>query len=148
MRDLEWTITSWTDEQWRAAHRWENLSAGERAELLARAWEKWVIASCVERNRGHQWWLDWDADEGLWLHCQHCPAGVDELYYPDGQDLIYGGLPLPDGRKLVIDSGSAPLDAPCQEWHGPVRAWVEETYHPGGLWGGPEWDAWVIVEAS
>lgn len=116
--------------------------AGETAE----AWAAWVIASCAERNGGHSWWLDWDADDGLWLHCEHCPADVDELY-PDGQDLIFAELPLPSGRTLKIDYGGVSLDFPYQSWSGPVRAWVREERHPGGPWGPAEYDAWVIVEA-
>jgi hypothetical protein len=126
---------------------WEHKSAEQQAEETRWAWDQWVIASCVERNGGHSWWLDWDEEEGLWLHCVHCPAGVDELY-PDGQDLIFGELPGPHGKTVKIDGGSVDLAAPVQKWHGPVRAWVHEEYHRGGPWGGPEWDAWVCVEAA
>ncbi len=136
---------SGTDEQWRTANRWEAKPADQQAEETAEAWDQWIMASCVERLGGHRWWLDWDEVDGLWLHCQHCPAGVDELY-PDGQDLIYGELSLDSGWVFSIDSGMVELTAPFQEWHGPVRAWVESEVHPGGPWGPAEYDAWVQVE--
>jgi hypothetical protein len=143
---MDWTVTSWTDEAWREAHRWENLPEAERAELTAEAWRQWILASCEEQNGGHRWWLDYDEEDGLWLHCQHCPAGVDDLY-PDGQCLMDGSLPLADGRVLVIDCGAVPLDCPVQEWHGPVKAeaW-SETHH--SLEWGTEYSGGVAVEAA
>ena len=129
------------------AESWDAKSAEQKAGETGWAWDQWVIASCVEWNRGHQWWLEWDEEDGLWLHCRHCPAGVDELY-PDGQDLIFAELPLLSGKTLKIDSGSVALDAPCQSYSGPVRAWVqEEKYYSWEHWGW-EYDAWVLVEAE
>lgn len=143
----DWEVRSYTDEQWRAANRWENKSPAQQAGETDEAWDRWIMASCVERNHGHQWWLDWDAEDGLWLHCRYCCAGVDELY-PDGHDLIFGSLPVVAHHEpLQIDCGMVSLDSPVTGWHGPVRAWVGETCHRGGPWGPTEWDAWVNVEA-
>lgn len=143
---IDWPAMDW--EYVERPERWEDKSAAQRAGETDWAWYRWVIASCEERTGGHRWWLDWDAEDGLDLHCQYCPAGIDELY-PDGNDVLFADLPLLFGKTLKIEYGSLPLDAdpPCQSWSGPVRAWVETEYHPGGPWGGPEWDAWVIVEA-
>jgi hypothetical protein len=142
------TLFNGTGEEWYAAQRWENKSPGQQAGETGEAWDRWVIASCEERG-GHWWQLDWDADDGLDLQCRYCPAGINDLY-PDGGDLISAELPLPAGKVLKIEYGGIPLGAepPCQSWSGPVRAWVETKYRPGGPWGGPEWDAWVIVEAA
>jgi hypothetical protein len=143
----DFTVTSSTDEAWYASRRWENLSPAEQARETDWAWDRWRISSCAEWHGGHSWWLDWDEDDGLHLVCLHCPADVNELY-PDGTDVLGAELPLPDGQVLVIDGGATALDAPVQEWHGPVRARVETAYYPGGPWGGPEWDAWIVVEAA
>jgi hypothetical protein len=136
-----------TDEEWYAAPRWDSLTTEQQGWETAEAWERWVIASCAERNSGHWWWLDWDEADGLHLSCQHCPAGVDELY-PDGQDVLFGELPAAHGLVLRIDSGSVPLDTRVLSWSGPVLARVETEYHRGGPWGGPEQSAWVVVEAA
>lgn len=159
MTKIDWPSMTWVsvdfeDEGWVQLsdgtwiEPWSAFSDEHRAMATSWAWDRWVIASCVERNSGHAWWLDWDEEEGLWLHCEHCPAGVDELY-PDGQDLICGELPIPGMPKpLVIDCGMPRLDSLATRWSGPVRARVEEVFHRGGPWGGPEWDAWVAVEAA
>jgi hypothetical protein len=125
-----------------------DADAAWHAHRTAWAWERWVIASCTERNGAHSWWLDWDEADGLRLGCQHCPASVDELY-PDGNDSLFAELPVPGGGILRIENGMTPLtaDPPVQEWHGAVRAWVEQEYYPGTPDQGEEWDAWVIVEA-
>jgi hypothetical protein len=146
LSDFEVTFSG-TDEEWHAAQAWDRLSPAQQAGETAEAWTRWMIASCAERNGGHAWWLEWDCDDGLDLHCQHCPADVDELY-PDGQDVLFGELPAAHGLILKIDSGSVPLDTKVLAWSGPVLARVEQEYRPGGPWGGPEWDAWVVVEAA
>jgi hypothetical protein len=138
---------SGTNEEWRAVQAWGSLSPAQQAGLTGEAWTRWIMASCAERNGGHAWWLEWDCDNGLHLHCRHCPAGVDELY-PDGMDVLFAELPLPGGGILVIESGSAALDTPAREWHGAVRVRVEQEYYRGGAWGGPEWVAWVVAEAA
>lgn len=142
---MDWRVWSRDDESWQL-ESWDEKSADERAYETAVAWDQWIIASCVERNGGHQWWLDWDEDDGLWLHCQHCPAGVHELY-PDGQDLIDGELPLLSGEKLVIAGGTV-QGHPCKSYSGPVKAevWEEKSYSwEYGAW---ERNAGIILEAA
>ena len=126
---------------------WDQFSPEHKAYATGWAWDRWVIASCVESTGGHQWYLDLDPEDGLDLHCQHCPAGIDELY-PDGNDLIFAELPLADGQTVKIDYGGVALDAEAQEWHGPVKAWVHSEQHYSWEYGGYEYDAWVIVEAA
>src|ERR1700728_3006429 len=102
-KSVDWFTESRTDEEWYEQERWENKSGEQRAWETGEAWDRWVMVSCVERNRGHQWWLDYDEFDGVDFHCRFCPAGMDELY-PDGMDLLDTELPLPDGTKLVISS--------------------------------------------
>lgn len=124
---------------------WAQYSDEAKAQATAYAWDQWIIACCVETTGEHAWWLDWDEEDGLELHCQHCPAGVNELY-PDGQDLIDGEIPLPDGSKLVIGSGGVFGDPPVTEWHGPVRATTWTRVYRS--WEYPdEYDCGIIVEA-
>lgn len=144
---MAWEVRDYTDEQWLEDHRWEDKSPEQRAAETAWAWDQWVIVSCAERNRGHQWWLDWDEEDGLWLHCQYCPAGVDELY-PDGQDLIECMLPANGPKPLIISGGTADLDAPVHEWHGPVKAEVWEEKYYSWEYGAYEYNAGIIVEAA
>jgi hypothetical protein len=127
--------------------RWENKSGAQRAGETAAAWDRWIIASCVERNGGHVWWLDWNTEDGLWLHCRYCPASVDELY-PDGHDLIFADLPLQGGRVLRIEYGSVALASQCRVYSGPVRARVHAEKYYSWEYGGYEHNAWVVVEAA
>lgn len=143
---IDWSLMAWEPVQ--RPEAWENKSPEQRAEETAWAWDQWIIASCAERNGGHRWWLDWDEEDGLWLHCQYCLAGVDELY-PDGQDLIECMLPVPGSEKpLVISGGSADLDAPVHEWHGLVKAEVWEEKYYSWEYGAYEYNAGIIVEAA
>ena len=144
---MEWRVWSADDESWQL-EGWDEKSAGQRAYETAWAWDQWAIASCAERNGGHWWWLDWDEEDGLDLHCQHCPAGVHELY-PDGQDLIDGELPVLGSEKpLVISGGSVHLNAPVQGWSGPVSAEVWEEKYYSWEYGAWEYNAGIIVEAA
>jgi len=149
MPKIDWFAAGWTytgsAEFW--AEPWDSFSEEHKAQATIWAWDQWIIASCAERNRGHAWWLDWDQEDGLWLHCRHCPAGVDELY-PDGQDLIFGELPLLSGQTLNISGGGVDLNAPVQSYSGPVRARVQEENHYSWEYGAYEYDAWVLVEAE
>jgi hypothetical protein len=144
------------------AEPWDLFSGEHKALVTSWAWDRWAIASCVERNGGHAWWLNWDEFDGLWLHCRHCPAGVDELY-PDGNDSMYGELPVPGYAPLRIDAGEVTPDPAllgeafdegtetdmCMVgWGGPVRAWVETESHYSYEYGGTEYDVWLFVEAA
>jgi hypothetical protein len=148
MKLADFAVTfSGTDEEWYSVRRWDSLTPEQQDWETAEAWERWVITSCAERNGGHSWWLEWAEEDGLHLGCQHCPAGVDELY-PDGQDVIFGELPAAHGLTLTIDSGSVPLDTRVLSWSGPVLARVETEKHYSWEYGGWERNAWVVVEAA
>lgn len=150
MPKIDWSAMGFTyfESEGFWAEAWKDKCAEQRAYETGLAWDRWIMSSCVESNGGHAWWLDIDPEDGLDLHCRHCPAGMDEIY-PDGNDLVYAELPLPDGTKLVLDCGMLPLEGPQAEaeWHGPVKAWVESEKHYSWEYGAYEYDAWVIVEA-
>lgn len=149
--NMEWTIlgedTGWvqlSDGAW--AEPWDSLSPEVQVMATAYAWDRWVIESCLERNGHHSWWVDWDSEDGLWLHCRYCTADVNELF-PDGQDLMEGELPLPDGEKLIITFGGIDSDV-VREWHGPVRAEVWSERYRSSYYGTDEYNAGITVEAA
>jgi hypothetical protein len=137
---------------------WREITGAE----LARAEEQWAYSSMIERcrlwavdmcrrARGHDWYLEIDPCEGVFLDCRKCPAGIDDLY-PDGFDLMTGEFEVYPGYVLSLYFGSVHVNGTDYDgftygWRGPVTARVEVVRYPSTPDHGEEWDAWVEVEA-
>lgn len=91
-----------------------------------------VIKACP----GHLWELLLEGDETVHLHCQRCPASVDDLY-PDGHEMIY--YTSEDGR-IIVESGTHNLDEDDTPVAIPVTAHVVSGYNYLG-----EFDAELII---
>jgi hypothetical protein len=97
------------------------------------------VAQCAN-GRGHAWWLELEHSEdgaGVSLSCEHCPAGVDDLY-PDGIDLIGGDL---DG--ISVDAGRHNSPVPLLI---PVNCEVRSVHHSSPITG-EDWDVEFTVTA-
>lgn len=99
-----------------------------------------IEVEACRQNAGHSWWLELEHPEDgarADLSCQHCPAGVDDLY-PDGIDLIYGEF---DG--VSVDAGQHNSPVPLLI---PVDAEVRTAHYSNPIVG-EEWDVELIITA-
>lgn len=121
-----------------------------QARLLEGAWHFWQVQSCEERG-GHWWWLELDPDDGIYLHCLHCPASVDDVY-PDGGDLMFGEFEVFTGYKLSLGFGSVLVNGREDTWYahgwsGPVTVSLRiEEYR--SYWEGSEWDISIDLDPA
>lgn len=95
------------------------------------------MEQAIKACPGHLWELLLEDDETVDLHCQRCPAGVDDLY-PDGQEMIYftsgdGSIRVESGSHNLVDDDTPITIA--------VNAHVVSGYN---YWG--EFDAELIIE--
>jgi uncharacterized protein RhaS with RHS repeats len=135
---------------------WRILSDEEVAEhdrlwrygpdLEGEAWR----ALFVNRCPGHDWYLHIDPDDGTWLHCRKCPAGVDDLC-PDGQDLLTGEFEVYPGYVLGLRYGSVEVNGTDRGgwftygWRGPVTVDLHVEKYTSMDWIGTEYDVWIEV---
>ena len=137
---------------------WRALSAEEAArdeaywrwgpDLEGLAWRDLFVSRCPE----HDWYLTIDPDDGVYLKCGKCPAGVDDVY-PDGADLLTGEFEVYPGYVLSLRTGGVQVnDQECYDlftygWRGPVTVELHTEKYASMDWIGYEYDAWIVVEA-
>lgn len=132
-------------------------------EELARAEEQWAYSSVLEKCRlwavgmcqaahGHDWYLEIDPYEGVYLSCRKCPAGVDDVY-PDGQDMLTGEFEVYPGYVLGLRFADVEVNGEfCHGlftygWRGPVTVELHVEEYTSMDIIGAEYDAWIEVEA-
>jgi hypothetical protein len=136
---------------------WRVLSAEEVArdesywrwggDFEGHVWRDLFVSWCPE----HDWFLTIDPDDGVYLKCGKCPAGVDDVY-PDGIDLLVGEFEVYPGYVLSLRTGGVQVNG--QEcyglftygWRGPVTVELHEEKYTSMDWIGYEYDAWIEVE--
>jgi hypothetical protein len=131
-------------------------------EELRRWEEQWAYSSILEKCRwwavsmcrmacGHDWYLEIDPDDGVYLGCRRCPADVDDVE-PDGIDLLAGNFEVYPGYVLNLRSGSVFVNGQYREglftygWHGPVTVHVQVEKYTSMDWIGEEVDVWIEVD--
>jgi hypothetical protein len=143
---FDWSKVEWhvvTDEE---AARDEAYWRWGR-DFEGRAWRDLFVSLCP----GHDWYLTIDPDDGVYLKCRKCPAGVDDVY-PDGIDLLTGKFEVHPGYVLSLRTGSVEVNG--QEtyglftygWRGPVTTELHVEKYPATPDHGEEYDAWIEVE--
>jgi hypothetical protein len=104
----------------------------------ATAWAQWRQYCCVEAG-GHRWIAEVESiDEGggVFLSCDTCPGGIDDLF-PDAFAELYGeinGIPVTGGHALSLISFVAPVSVALKVEH-----------YPSTPANGEEWDVWLEV---
>jgi hypothetical protein len=112
-----------------------------------------LFVHLCEQAGGHDWYLHIDPDDGTWITCRHCPAGMDDVY-PDGIDLLAGEFEVYPGYVLslrsggVLVNGQACYGAFTYGWRGPVTVDLHTEKYTSMDWIGYEYDAWIVVEAK
>lgn len=144
---LEWRIL--TDDE--AAERDAVLRAHRAREGVQGAWHALAVHLCDKGQGGHLWYLHIDPDDGVWLTCRRCRAGVDDLY-PDGIGMLTGEFEVFPGYVLGLRAGGVQVNG--QEsyglftygWRGPVIVGLHVEKYTSMDWIGTEYDAWIEVE--
>lgn len=130
-------------------------------EELARAEEQWAYSSMVEKcrlwavsmcrvARGHDWYLEIDPDDGVYLGCRKCPADVNDVY-PDGSDLLYGDFEVCPGYVLGLRTGGVEVNGRWRDglfaygWRGAVTVDLHVEKYTSMDWAGTEYDVWIEV---
>lgn len=130
-------------------------------EELARAEEQWAYSSMLEKcrlwavgmcrmARGHDWYLEIDPDDGVYLGCRMCPADVNDVY-PDGIDMLAGEFEVYPGYVLSLHTGWVYVngehrDGHAYGWRGPVTAELHVKKYTSMDIIGYEYDAWIEVD--
>jgi hypothetical protein len=131
-------------------------------EELARAEEQWAYSSMLEQcrlwavsmcrmARGHDWYLEIDPYEGVYLSCRMCPAEVDDVY-PDGQELLTGEFEVYPGYVLGLRCADVEVNGKFCDglftygWRGPVTVELHVEKYTSMDWIGTEYDVWVEVD--
>jgi hypothetical protein len=116
-------------------------------DLEGEAWRSLFVHQCP----GHDWYLHIDPDDGVWLTCRKCPAGVDDVY-PDGIDMLTGEFEVFPGYVLGLQTGSVQVNgqesygAFAYGWRGPVTVDLHVEKYTSMDWIGEEYDAWIEVD--
>lgn len=131
------------EELAQAEEQWAYSSMAEKCRL-------WAVGMC-RRARGHDWYLEIDPYEGVFLRCLMCPAGVDDVY-PDGQELLTGEFAVYPGYVLGLRCGDVEVngtwypDGFTYGWRGPVTVNLHVEKYTSMDWIGTEYDVWVEVD--